>query len=494
LGDFVSRRLPARFVETWDAWLQSALLESREHLGSKWLDIYLISPIWRFILSPGICGSTAWTGILMPSVDKVGRYFPLTLAVWIEDRAALPSLFVSAADWFDRLEQLALSALEDDFELTDFDRKLQALSLHLPLPIKGIDEDKNNLREKNVKFAFHMAMEKPDHMTDAFIQLGACLLNAFVPVYSLWSTSGSECMSPSLRVYEDLPPQDAYSELLAGQKKSCDPGIETAASVSSADTGFQEALEVWPQDGALGTPRIQWRSCARSSVGMQRTINEDACLERPEVGLWLVADGMGGHSAGDVASEAVVNALSTLPANDNIGTFTSTVTECLHRVNADLLAMAEDLRPGQIIGTTVVAMMAVGNRCSCIWAGDSRLYRYREGILSQLTHDHSLVAELSRRSVLTPGEAGESISENIITRALGVEPQLVFDTITYEAKEGDVYLLCSDGLIREMTPEEIADILSQGGCNETSQMLIDLALLRGARDNVTVIVIHAGDS
>ena len=105
-----------------------------------------------------------------------------------------------------------------------------------------------------------------------------------------------------------------------------------------------------------------------------------------------------------------------------------------------------------------------------------------------MTHDHSLVAELSRRSVLTPGEAGESISENIITRALGVEPQLVFDTITYEAKEGDVYLLCSDGLIREMTPEEIADILSQGGCNETSQMLIDLALLRGARDNVTVIV------
>ena len=134
LGDFISRRLPARFVQTWDTWLQEALSISRKQLGAEWLEIYLYSPIWRFILSPGNCGPTAWAGLLMPSVDKVNRYFPLTLAVSINEQNAFPSLFVAAANWFDKLEQLALSALEDDVNLDDFDRHLQEQALDIPLP------------------------------------------------------------------------------------------------------------------------------------------------------------------------------------------------------------------------------------------------------------------------------------------------------------------------------------------------------------------------
>ena len=125
VGDFVSRRLPALFVRTWDAWIQEALTVSREQLDTEWLDVYLTSPIWRFIMNPGDGGEKASVGILMPSVDKVGRYFPLTLAAMLDNREALPYLFIAAADWFDALEQLALSALEDGFQLDIFDRELQ---------------------------------------------------------------------------------------------------------------------------------------------------------------------------------------------------------------------------------------------------------------------------------------------------------------------------------------------------------------------------------
>jgi type VI secretion system protein ImpM len=124
LGDFVSRRLPASFVQRWDAWIQQALSASREQLDARWLDTYLTSPIWRFVLSPGICGEKAVTGVLMPSVDRVGRYFPLTLAAMLDEPRIPSQLFVTAADWFDTLEQLALSALEDDINFDGFDRKL----------------------------------------------------------------------------------------------------------------------------------------------------------------------------------------------------------------------------------------------------------------------------------------------------------------------------------------------------------------------------------
>jgi serine/threonine protein phosphatase PrpC len=137
-------------------------------------------------------------------------------------------------------------------------------------------------------------------------------------------------------------------------------------------------------------------------------------------------------------------------------------------------------------------MLAAAERCASIWAGDSRLYCYRNGELSQLTQDHSLVTEMSRQGVLTAKKFAESGAENIVTRAMGAQPELLIDTITFEALAGDIYLLCSDGLIREVHHQEIADILDDGGCDKSSQRLIDLALERGARDNVTVVVIHAG--
>jgi type VI secretion system protein ImpM len=128
-GDFVSRRLPADFVAPWDAWLQAGLADSRVRLGDGWLPIYLNSPIWRFALGAGVCGPQAWAGVMMPSVDRVGRYFPLTLVhVVSADGRTAPCWPVAGAHWYHRLETLALSCLDAGFLLARFDTALARMA------------------------------------------------------------------------------------------------------------------------------------------------------------------------------------------------------------------------------------------------------------------------------------------------------------------------------------------------------------------------------
>lgn len=491
VGDFVSRRLPAEFIQSWDAWLQGALSASRETLGSQWLDHYLISPIWRFVLSPGSCATAAWSGILMPSVDKVGRYFPLTLAGVVNESDLLPSLFVKAASWFETLEELALSALQDDLDLDELDQQLSGLAFSPPSSSEARYHPGSDLHVRQDHHGFYIKMNQLEQLPSALMQLHADLLNHFFPVYSLWCTRGSQQMKPALRAYQGMPPSALYAEFLSDPGRSgngCEAGAQTPVSWPPAARGEIDAPLVRgvQSDAALG-----WRSCARTTIGKRRQINEDAYLERPDIGLWAVADGMGGHWAGDVASKATVDALDTLRGSDQLQTWIGDVTACLHQINEELITMAHSRGDGQIMGTTVVSMLAVGNRCAAVWAGDSRLYRYREGMLSQLTNDHSLLAELAQQQDAPPGEVAEAAYGNVVTRALGADAELLLDTITYEAKRGDIYLLCSDGLVKEVHDPEIATLLSHGSCQESSQALIDLALERGGRDNVTVIVVHA---
>ena len=129
-GDFVGRRLPAAFVGPWDGWLQAGLADSRARLGAAWLPMYLSSPIWRFALGAGVCGASAWAGVMMPSVDRVGRYFPLTICASIDDDPASARFGWAAADacWYERLETLALSALGPGFSLAAFDAALAAMT------------------------------------------------------------------------------------------------------------------------------------------------------------------------------------------------------------------------------------------------------------------------------------------------------------------------------------------------------------------------------
>ncbi|HSY26096.1 MAG TPA: type VI secretion system-associated protein TagF, partial [Burkholderiaceae bacterium] len=133
-GDFVSRRLPPAFLDKWDVWLQQGLQTSKEQLGAAWLDTYLTSPIWRFALSNDVVDGHAWAGVLMPSVDRVGRHFPLMIAACVPTQGPLLHWLADGETWYDELEALALSSLENNFLLEDFDAALQAKSM-LPVPI-----------------------------------------------------------------------------------------------------------------------------------------------------------------------------------------------------------------------------------------------------------------------------------------------------------------------------------------------------------------------
>lgn len=237
--------------------------------------------------------------------------------------------------------------------------------------------------------------------------------------------------------------------------------------------------------------QIRWISAARCHVGLVRGVNEDAFLDRPERGLWAVADGMGGHDAGDLASGMVVAALDGLPSCMDLTNFVATARERLQDVNRRLRVEAA-IRDVSLIGSTVVALLACERHCTYLWAGDSRIYLYRNGRLKQLSRDHSPLEELRARGLLASPEAVPP-GHNLITRAVGGLDTLELDEGAIVVGDGDIFLLCSDGLTNHVSEQNIASALVAGDCRQASDALIDLALKGGGRDNITAIVIRAED-
>lgn len=235
---------------------------------------------------------------------------------------------------------------------------------------------------------------------------------------------------------------------------------------------------------------LHWSSCAASHVGHVRSINEDAYLDRPDIGLWAVADGMGGHHAGDIASTSIVQALNEIKPDARLSQFINQTEDRLLGINQRLRQMADEHQDNRTIGSTVIAMLACEQHCALLWAGDSRAYQLREGRLIQLTRDHSQVEELVQRGLLMPEQAEFHPAANIITRAVGAAGELYIDVDLIEAKAGDTYLLCSDGLYKHVNNADLSEILTRENIRDIAEELINLTLERGASDNVTVIVIR----
>ena len=211
IGDFVQRRLPARFVDPWDQWLRESLSLSQTQLGGGWLEHYLTSPLWRFVLSPQVAGPTGWVGVLMPSVDRVGRYFPLTLACPLPPQAS-PFETLSRTDWLARAEAVALSGLEDCLDLDAFDARVLALGAPVvPCVTTQAAPVTVPARER-----WHLDVPSPDRLRESASPLLTRALEDLFFAYSLWCTAGSELIAPSLLACQGLPSPDGFSALLAG--------------------------------------------------------------------------------------------------------------------------------------------------------------------------------------------------------------------------------------------------------------------------------------
>jgi serine/threonine-protein phosphatase Stp1 len=235
---------------------------------------------------------------------------------------------------------------------------------------------------------------------------------------------------------------------------------------------------------------IQFRSASYSHVGMVRQLNEDAFLESPENGLWAVADGMGGHAAGDYVASLIVDSLRQAQLADSLSFYTCALRTALARVNAAV--REETVRRGlAMMGSTVVVFAVQRDQGVCLWAGDSRLYRLREGELQGISRDHSYVQDLQDSGLLSEAEARVHPRANIVTRAVGVEDTLDLAMLNLDILPGDTYLLCSDGLNKTAEDYEIRDVLAHADPYQVVRSLVHLGLTRGAPDNITAIVVKA---
>jgi PPM family protein phosphatase len=228
----------------------------------------------------------------------------------------------------------------------------------------------------------------------------------------------------------------------------------------------------------------------RTDVGRQRSVNEDSLVLAPP--FFAVADGMGGAKAGEVASAM---ATETFEGEADSGEpAEAQLTRILREANRRIydLAVSDDSHRG--MGTTVTAAKVTDNEVSLGHVGDSRAYRLRDGELEQLTRDHSLVAELERSGQITPEAAEHHPQRSIITRALGPEPDVQVDTYTLAGRDGDLFLICSDGLTSMISDDELGSILrSSDSLDEAAESLVRAANQSGGKDNITVVMFRLGN-
>lgn len=230
-------------------------------------------------------------------------------------------------------------------------------------------------------------------------------------------------------------------------------------------------------------------SQAATHVGAVRELNEDALLSQAHQGIWAVADGMGGHDGGDMASQSVTRILGEMKRGDRFEESFRRVELAIQEANSQLIKKCISTPRHRRPGSTVVAMIIQGTQGGVVWAGDSRLYRLRGGALQPITRDHSQVQDLVDRGVIAAEDAEKHPMAHVITRAIGFDKPARLESRAFNAVPGDSYLLCTDGLTRVVSDEEITGILTDTPLADRPRELIDLSLSRGAPDNVTVVCV-----
>jgi protein phosphatase len=247
----------------------------------------------------------------------------------------------------------------------------------------------------------------------------------------------------------------------------------------------------------------------QTDTGRVREHNEDTIATDLDVGLLVLADGMGGYNAGEVASGIAVKTITNLVreglAREDLGSVdratglsrpSIVLRDAITRANKIIYQTARSQAECEGMGTTVVAALFYDNRVSIAHVGDSRLYRQRGSQISQVTMDHSLLQELVDRGFYSPEEAQRAANKNYVTRALGVEPQVEVEVQEHPVDKGDIFILCSDGLSDMVEDEDIRLTISTFGANldTVAKQLIQLANENGGRDNVSVVLAQANEA
>jgi len=476
-GDFLRRRVSDAFVRVWDEWLQECIAASRSALGERWLDVYLTSPVWRFGADAGAFGPVPVVGLMAPSVDRVGRYFYLTLVAELPEGVNLLAAVAEAGSFFESAEQLVVETLATEVvDFSNFDARVAALGYELESvttrPRVVLDPSAAAVLDGHSQRGWQIPIGSAQQISTAFEEILAHRLSVEYKPLVLWWTDGSGVVAPGCLIVNGRPHPDAFAAMLDGAWTDRQ-WQSVSAHVELSDPAHDTLVEESPP---------LFRSAASSDVGRVRSINQDSYLERSEVGVWLVADGLGGHSDGEVASRMVCDALADFIPDASFEQTIEAAQKRIYQVNEHLVRAATRALNAVGSGSTVVALMTRGSRCAVLWAGDSRVYRWRGGRLEQLTRDHNLASE---------GGTDNGDNPNAVTRAVGGELTLMLDQHRDRVLGGDRFLLCSDGLTRTLSDDQIAGWMAHQDIREAVDGLIEDTLDAGAPDNVTALIVEA---
>lgn len=461
LGDFVARRIHPAFRSHWDDWLADGLVASQETLGAGWLDVYLTSPVWRFVISRGVCGDAVYAGVMVPSVDRVGRYFPLSIIATLPPESASLPLLTEASPWFGAAERVLLDVLES--RITDAD-ELERLVADSAGPLGDLDASK--LQRVALAPAQNIALmlARVGELAPSLVALMDPLLDEHSGPPTYWLTEGSMHVSPRLLVVRGLPEAASYASMLGG----------------AFDPARWQSIPA--RDETSAAADIVLTTSMRTDRGHVREQNEDYATSRPDLGIWVLADGMGGYRDGAMASAMVCSALEVAPWSGTLTDRVRIATQALHEVNANLRAISERAEQDIRSAATVVVLLVQGDQLACLWSGDSRMYRLRAERLEQLTRDHSIG---------TRDSSGEGGDEYFVTAGVGVSTDLTVDCIYADLQPDDRLLLSSDGVHEAIAEMALIGALAENDPAASTHELMRAVLAGPARDNATAIVVFA---
>lgn len=493
-GDFLQRRVAAEFIDVWDPWLQECMHLSRQALQENWLNAYLTSPVWRFVLAEGVCGSGAFAGVMVPSVDRVGRYFPLTLVAQLDVADCVLEIACGAGQqWFDSAEALALGALESaDLDLEQFDSQVASLT---GLPGTHGAAESVYLRALLQKSQFgrhtaqwHTPLVSAHSLQHAINVFAARELERTLRPLALWWTHGSDAVAPAWLCNNGLPAPGSFVAMLAAdwqhagwesldpdsdRDRRMSPATLTSAPEAAATTGADTALDGWDLAAVPGDAHsmeiLAWHEPVSRLSAEPSPVH---FVTRPEVGIWGVTSAVEGDER-SVASQSAADALQSVPRGATLNSLVETVRRSLELVG-------QQLRPQSTGEMTpparTILLIAHGAECALVYSGDVQAVRCRS---EEVTSVVGLVAPHDPAEEPLAVDIGPATSLMDLIESPVVSRNSI--SVRYEPLvPGDVWLLSSAPLLNEFDLPQLLGVLATDGIAADAALAAVRALAHGA--------------
>jgi type VI secretion system protein ImpM len=461
-GDFLERRVPRAFLEVWDPWLQQCVHASRQVLQETWLPSYLISPLWRFVLSESVCGSGAYAGVLAPSVDRVGRYFPLTIVTQI-DVVACPLQFAAANSfWFDGLDSLVSAALADpNLSLEWFDGQVEGLASQIESELDDSGAVSVQMFDGS-RFpaqgsSWRVPLRAAGQLQSSINAFAYSQMSSQLRPLTIWWTDGSKGSAPSWLSLRGLPTAERFGAMLDGHWErdgwnslgEFSHEIEVPQSPPTADAHEIESLQA-PQ---FSMPRITLPDVQLSAIES----NKAAFIVRPEIGVWAVAATSAQDSA--EAVRMIADLLQQLLPAPSLTSLVGAVRQGLSNVHRQLRHLAT--RDVQRVEShaSLAAMLTMGTECAILTAGPVQKLRIRARRVDTFGDeaDGGSSAPIDTGSLMDL-LSGDSKSEESIGAANFTDLRAQYERLERE----DIWLLCAQPAISPRNLEYVVGAAASG--------------------------------